>query len=288
VVLHPAWDAEEAAMLLDRHRVTCFNGTDAMVAALLETASEEALRRIPISGHAAFDPALVDLVERAERRGLTLIGLYGMSEVQAFFARRNETEDLERRRRPGGIPVSLAASVRVRDPETGRLLGVGESGELEARGPSLMREYFGDRAATEAALTADGYVHTGDLARLLDDGSFVFEGRMGDVLRLSGFLVAPAEIESYLQQHPGIDGAQVVGVSTPAGLRPVAFVTLRTGASFAETDVAAYCAAGLARYKQPVRIIAVDAFPTTMSANGMKVQKAKLRDQASMILSTSG
>jgi len=151
-----------------------------------------------------------------------------------------------------------------------------------------MKEYFGDRAATAAALTADGYVRTGDLAHLLDDGSFVFEGRMGDVLRLSGFLVAPAEIESCLQQHPSIDGAQVVGVSTPAGLRPVAFVTLRRGASFEESEVAAHCAAGLARYKQPVRIVAVDAFPTTMSANGMKVQKAKLRDQAGMILSTSG
>src|SRR5207237_6224576 len=139
-----------------------------------------------------------------------------------------------RRRLPGGTPVSPEASIRVRDPETGRPLGVGESGELEARGPSLMKEYFADRAATEAAITADGYVRTGDVARLLDDGSFVFEGRMGDVLRLSGFLVAPAEIESHLQQHPGIDSAQVVGVSTPAGLRPVAFVTLRRGAALDE------------------------------------------------------
>jgi fatty-acyl-CoA synthase len=286
VVLQPAWDAEEAAMLLDRHRVTCFNGTDAMVAALLETASEEALRRIPISGHAAFDPALADLVERAERRGLILIGLYGMSEVQAFFARRKETENLERRQLAGGMPVSPEAAVRVRDPESGRVLGVGESGELEARGPSLMKEYFGDRAATEAALTADRYVRTGDLARLLDDGSFAYEARMGDVLRLSGFLVAPAEIEAHLQQHPCIDGAQVVGASTPAGLRPVAFVTLRPGASFDESEAAAYCEAGLARYKQPVRIIAVDAFPITMSANGMKIQKAKLRDQANAILAT--
>jgi fatty-acyl-CoA synthase len=286
-VLQPAWDAEEAATLLDRHRVTAFHGTDAMVAALLETASEEALRRIPLSGHAAFDPALSDLVERAERRGLILIGLYGMSEVQAFFARRNETEELERRGLPGGTPVSPQASVRVRDPDSGLLLGVGQSGELEARGPSLMKEYFGDRAATQAALTEDGYVRTGDLARLLDDGSFVFEARMGDVLRLSGFLVAPAEIETYLQHHPGIDGAQVVGVPTPAGLRPVAFVTLRPGTPFDEPAIAAHCAVGLARYKQPVRIIAVDAFPTTMSANGLKIQKARLRDQAKLILSAA-
>ena len=288
LVFQPAWDAEEAAVLVERHHVTAFNGTDAMIAGLLDTTRQAALRRIPFVGYAAFDPALADLGERAERCGLTLVGLYGMSEVQALFARRHESEPLERRRVPGGAPVSGLAHVRARDPDTGHIVGSGESGELELRGPSLMREYFGDPAATERAMTADGFVRTGDLGRVLDDGSFVFETRMGDVLRLSGFLVAPAEIESYLQRHPNIDGAQVVGVSTAAGVKPVAFVTRRPGASFDEAALRAYCGANLARYKVPVRIVLVDAFPTTMSANGIKIQKAKLRDQASGILSASG
>lgn len=285
LVLQSAWDAEEAAALVERHRVSAFNATDAMLAGLLDTMSEASLRRIAFAGYAAFDPARADLVERAERHGLTLVGLYGMSEVQALFARRHETDEVERRRLPGGTPVSAVAQVRVRDPDTGHLLGSNESGELELRGPSLMREYFGDPAATRQALTEDGFVRTGDLGRLLDDGSFVFETRMGDVLRLSGFLVAPAEIESCLQCHPGIEGAQVVGVSTEAGVKPVAFITQKPGARVNEVAVRAHCEAGLARYKVPVRIVLIDAFPTTMSANGVKIQKAKLRDQAAVMLS---
>jgi fatty-acyl-CoA synthase len=284
LVLQPAWDAEEAARLLERWQVTAFNGTDAMVQGLLDCASEAALLRIPFAGYAAFDPALGDIGERAERAGLKLVGLYGMSEVQALFARRRQEEPLERRCLPGGVPISPAAAVRVRDPDTGRLLAVGESGELEMRGPSLLREYFGDERATRAALTDDGFVRTGDLGRLLEDGSFLFEARMGDVLRLSGFLVAPAEIEAYLQRHPSIDGAQVVGVSTAAGLKPVAFVTLREGALFDEARLAAHCAAGLARYKVPARILAIEAFPTTMSPNGRKIRKAELRERANALL----
>jgi fatty-acyl-CoA synthase len=288
LVLQSAWDAEEAAALVERHGVTVFNGTDAMIAGLLDTTSQTALRRVPFLGYGAFDPALADLVERAERCGLTLVGLYGMSEVQALFARRHETEPLQRRRVPGGTPVSDAAQVRVRDPDTGHILSIGMSGELELCGPSLMREYFGDPAATHRAMTADGFVRTGDLGRVLADGSFVFETRLGDVLRLSGFLVAPAEIESYLQRHPSIDGAQVVGVSTAAGVKPVAFVTREPGASFDEAALKAYCGANLAHYKVPVRIVLVDAFPATTSANGIKIQKGKLREQASVILSASG
>jgi fatty-acyl-CoA synthase len=175
LVLQPAWDAEEAAFLLDRFEVTAFSGTDAMTAALLDAASDEALRRLPFCGHAAFDPALADLPARAERRGLKLVGLYGMSEIQALFARRDETEETARRILPGGKPVSAMARVRVRDSESGELLGVGESGELEISGPSVMKEYFGNPAATADAMTEDGFVRTGDLGRLLDDGSFVFD-----------------------------------------------------------------------------------------------------------------
>jgi fatty-acyl-CoA synthase len=207
-----------------------------------------------------------------------------MSEIQALFARRDETEELAQRILPGGKPVSALARVRVRDPDNGELLGVGESGELEISGPSLMKEYFGNPAATADAMTEDGFVRTGDLGRLLDDGSFVFESRMGDVLRLSGFLVAPAEIEAFLQRHPAIDAAQVVGVPTSAGVKPVAFVTLKNSAKLDESALRAHCETGLARYKVPARIIAIDAFPTTPSANGLKIQKAKLRDAARTLL----
>ena len=108
--------------------------------------------------------------------------------------------------------------------------------------------------------------------------SFTFRTRMGDALRLGGFLVAPAEIESVLLDVDGIDGAQVVAVDRPSGARPVAFVLGRP--ELDEREVIDHCAARLARYKVPVRVLVIDEFPTTPSANGTKIQKVKLRELA--------
>jgi fatty-acyl-CoA synthase len=266
------FDAAEAAALIARHRVTDLNGTDEMVARLLDAGAD--FRTVRGAGYAAFDPALADLPSRAEAKGLRLFGLWGASEAQALFARWPLGMALPERARPGGRSTSPGAQFRVRDPETGRLLGPGESGELEVAGPSLMKEYLGDPEATRAARTEDGFVRMGDLARLAEDGGFVFETRLGDVMRLGGFLVAPAEIEAWLQRHPAVDACQVVD----AGRSAVAFVTLRAPA--AEAALVAHCGSGLARFKVPARVVALDAFPTTPSANGVKVQKAKLRQMA--------
>jgi fatty-acyl-CoA synthase len=247
-----------------------------MIARLLDAGAD--FRAVRGAGYAAFDPALAHLAARAERAGLRLFGLYGSSELQALYARWPLDMALPDRARPGGRPTSPAARFRVRDPETGRLLGPGESGELEVAGPSRMKEYLDDPEATRAALTPDGFVRMGDLARLTEDGGFLFETRIGDVLRLGGFLVAPAEIEAWLQRHEAVDGCQVVG----AGSRAVAFVTLRAAA--AEAALIAHCEAGLARFKVPARIVALDAFPTTPSANGVKIQKARLREMAAALV----
>ena len=129
-------------------------------------------------------------------------------------------------------------------------------------------------------MTADGYVRTGDLGALDGHGSFVFETRLGDVLRLGGYLVAPAEIEAHIQRFPGIGGCQVVGAVSEGRPTAVAYVTLAAGAVFDEAALRQHCAAGLARFKVPVRCMALDAFPTTTGANGTKVQRAKLREMA--------
>ena len=135
-----------------------------------------------------------------------------------------------KRKLGGGAPVSPLAHVRVRDPETGELLGPGQPGALEMAGPSLMVGYYGNEQATASAMTADGYVRTGDLGQLDGRGGFTFLSRMGDVLRLSGFLVNPLEIEMHIQKVPGISGCQTVAVPRPEGVRAIAFVTLEPGA----------------------------------------------------------
>jgi fatty-acyl-CoA synthase len=175
----------------------------------------------------------------------------------------------------------------VRDPESGRVMPVGETGELEFKGPSLMVGYDGNPEATAAAFTEDGFLRSGDLGYLTEDGGFVFLSRMGDVLRLAGFLVSPREIEAYLEQHPDVEGVQVVGVTTAKGPRAFAFVVARAGATVEEADLAAYCRRGLANYKLPVRFAAIGEFPVTPSANGFKIQRNKLRDMAQEIVASA-
>ena len=280
-VLVSAFDAQEAVNLLARHGVTYFNVSDEMVDRLLRAAQSPApFARVRSVGFATFNSSLDDIVARADRHGLTLTALYGMSELQAMAARRTPEDSAERRATPGGRLVSPAAQVRVRDPQSGALVAAGEVGALEINAPSAMLGYWGDAAASAAAVSEDGYMRTGDLGVLESDGGFTFLSRMGDALRLGGFLVGPAEIEAEIQSHASVDEVQVVA----AGNRAVAFVTLAAGNALDEAAIVAHCARRLAKYKVPARIIALDAFPTTNSANGIKIQRARLRDMASEII----
>lgn len=281
LALASAFDAAEAVRLVDEHRVRCLNVTDDMLMAMFDAAPREvALPTVESCGFAAFAAKPDELRARAEARGLRLVGLYGMSEVQAFFSRQPLDAAPERRLLGGGVPLDPAAAVRVRDPGSRRLLAAGEAGEIEIAGPSLMRGYFENPAATRETITGDGFVRSGDLGYLTDDGGFTYLGRMGDAMRLGGFLVSPAEIEGHLNEHPAVRGAQVVGVDTEGGPRPVAFVVPDRGAGFDEEALRDHCGRSLARFKTPARIFAVDEFPTTKSANGTKIRRAELRRMA--------
>ena len=282
LVMTPSWDAVEALRQVDTHGVTHLNATDDAISQLLAaTPRTPILPSVEFVGYAAFNPALDDIVPRADARGLKLVGLYGISEIQALFARQDENAPLADRMLAGGRPVNAASRVRARDPETGRVLPHGESGELEFLAPnSRMVGYFGDPAATAAALTEDGWYRSGDLGYTQADGRFVYLTRMGDSLRLGGFLVSPLEIEGVVQEVEGVEACQVVGVTDGKALKPVGFVTLKPGAALDEAAVLTHVSARLARYKVPVRLFAIDAFPVTEGTNATKIQKHKLRDLA--------
>ena len=283
VVMAPAWNAEDAARALVAQRITHAIGTDEACAQLLDAGAD--FSGLRFFGYAAFNPAQGDIVQRADARGLKLVGLYGASEIQALFARQDERAPAAERMLGGGRPVSADARVRVRDPESGLLLAHGAQGELEFLAPgSRMAGYHGNPAATQDAFTADGYYRSGDLGSTLADGRFVFLTRMGDALRLGGFLVSPAEIEAVVQEAPGIAACQVVGVPSADGLVPVAFVLLQHGAALDESAAIAHVASRLARYKVPRRVVPLDAFPVTPGANATKIQKGRLRDMAEALL----
>jgi len=282
LVMTPLFDEHETASLIRRHCATHTQATQEMLRRLLNACPEEkpfpSLRRVSCgSGAAAW-------VERAAARGLFVVGIYGSSELQARVSRQPDNVPPAARGVGGGRLIASESRVRVRHLDSGVLLPDGESGELEVFAPSRMTGYFNDAAATARALTDDGYVRTGDLGYIQPDGRFVFQSRTGDVLRLSGFLVSPLQIESVIEEFPDIRSAHVVSVETASGPRAVAFVDAAAGDGFDEAAVLAYCTQRMAKFKVPLRVWHLHAFPVTPGPNGTKVQKARLREIAEVLL----
>jgi fatty-acyl-CoA synthase len=280
-VLMPAFDGPRAADLIRSHRVTSFNGSDEMLRRICDASAPGDLKSVKWCGFAAFSNARVeDFANRCADTGLHVTGLYGMSEVQALYARQPLDLPAAERARAGGVLTSPNAAVEIRDPHSGTVLAAGQSGELYLKGPSRMCEYMDNTEATSAGIGADGFVRSGDLGHLLADGRFVFETRMGDGIRLGGFLVNPAEIDAWLERHPGVAACQTVGVSIDNRTRPVSFVIIADGAAADEHTLIAHCHEGLAGFKVPERIFALEGFPTTDGPNGEKIQRGELRAMA--------
>jgi fatty-acyl-CoA synthase len=282
LILTPTWNPALYVQLLQTHRATHLTASNEAVAQLLDACPDDkVLSSIAFVVCANLNPAYADIVERGERRRVEVVNLYGSSEMQALLSLADRTASAEIRGRPGGIFASARARVRARDPETGKICPPGEAGELEFFAPeSRFVGYLNDAEATSAAITEDGYFRSGDLGYVEPDGSFAYLARMGDTLRLGGFLVSPAEIEDLVQQHPTVESCQIVGVQFRGAVRPIAFVIARAGATVNEQDIISHTAERLAKYKVPAKVFVVDEFPTTPSANGSKVQRTKLRDDA--------
>jgi fatty-acyl-CoA synthase len=200
--------------------------------------------------------------------------------VQALFSIGRTDAAFTDRIECGGWPMSPEAIVRVRDGETGELAKPGMLGEIEIKAPSRFLGYFHNPQATADAMTADGFFRTGDLGRLRGDGSFIYETRAGDAMRLGGFLVAPGEIEDELKSRAGVSDAQVVEIDLNGQARCVAFVIADDLVAAEAAPLLAHLRKRLAAYKVPARIFFVDAFPVTESANGVKVQRGRLRAMA--------
>lgn len=286
VITNPVWDPALAASWIHRYGATHMHGVDDAIAQVLGEAepSGSTLASLRYCGFGAFNPARRDIVDVADAHGLKIVGLYGSSEIQALVSRQSEEAPSRVRAQAGGRLISPFAKARARNPQTAEVLPPGEIGELEIHAPtSRMLGYFGDPDATAAAFTRDGYYRTGDLGFIEDDGRIAFLGRLGDTMRLGGFLVSPREIEAVVEEIAG-STCQVVDVPLAGVPRAFAFV-LKTGKGVDEDMILDHCSRNLARYKVPCRIVEVEAFPVADGTNGVKVRRGRLREMAAELLS---
>lgn len=290
VVCAPVFNAAQSADAIARYAVTHTYANNEALVGMMQAAPPGAFTSARLFGFASFTPALDNMLDLAREADVPLTGLYGSSELIALVAGqpRDPAEgDVSAQHQPGGTLIYPEARVRARDPATGQVLPHGQSGEIEILSPSLMQGYLDNPDATRGATTEDGYFKTGDLGYTLTPRQFVFQTRMGDSLRLSGFLVNPVEIEQMIETLPGVRACQVVGATRHGKTVPYAFVLLQPGATADATGWTAACKAAMAGFKVPAGFTALDAFPSVESANSVKIQKHRLRDMAEAMLSDS-
>jgi fatty-acyl-CoA synthase len=295
VVLMDFFDGHTGAALIKKEKITHLFGSDEMLRRLIEHAEPTPFPSLKTFGFASFSPRFIDLAKELIPRGIPMRGLYGSSEVMALFSMQQPDMPIEERALGGGYPAADSlACVRARDPDSGALCAPGVSGELEIHSPTLFKGYFNNPIATKEAFTEDGFFKTGDLGYVRADGSFVYQSRMGDTMRLGGFLVDPTEIEQLLAEQPEIKSAQVVGIEIKGQLKPVAFVIAsdqycgHTNNATSDPNVILNrLSKQLAAFKVPTHLWFIDAFPATASANGDKFQRVKLREMAQKKLDTT-
>jgi fatty-acyl-CoA synthase len=281
VILMETFEPAVALRLMEAERVTVWNGVDAMAIPMLE--HPDLARRdrshLRTGGFAATGGGVQGLFEAVvERLGLRqAFQPYGMTEVNAMALVHDLDEPLESRARAGIWPAD-GLEARVVDPDTGRDQPPDQEGELWLRGRPVTRGYYEKPEETAKAFTADGWFRTGDLAVRDAAGRVFFIGRLREVLRISHFMVAPGEIEDYLQTHPKILQAFVIGVPDPrTNEAAVAYVIPRPGAVVTEEEIIAHCRGRIASFKVPRHVRVVADVPRTPGPHGDKVQKARLR-----------
>lgn len=272
LVLIERFDPQSALEAIENHGITIVSGAPTMWGAwaALPGANPRAFAsvRLGVSGAAKLPVETAQAIE--DKFDLVLSEGYGLTETSPVVATATGTGA------PRGSIGTVVPGVEVRvvDADGDDVL-VGDSGELWVHGPNVFKGYWGDPDATDAVLTPDGWLRTGDVAVIDDEGYLYLVDRAKDIIIVSGFNVFPAEIEGVLIEHPAIEACAVVGVPHPySGEAVKAFVVLGEGVSAEEDDIIAWCSERVARYKCPSKVMFVDELP---QGAGGKVLRRALR-----------
>ncbi len=200
---------------------------------------------------------------------------YGMTETSPVSTQTRVGTPLEKQVGTVGT-VQDHLEVKIVDPESGAVVPRGEAGEVCTRGYSVMLGYWDDPRATAAAVDAAGWMHTGDLGTMDEDGYVAITGRIKDLVIRGGENISPREIEEFLYTHESVEDAQIIGVpSEKYGEEVMAWVKLRQGHAVTAEALTAFCRARIAHYKVPKYWRFVSSFPMTVSG---KVRKVEMRE----------
>ncbi|MDR6858494.1 AMP-binding protein [Variovorax guangxiensis] len=280
VLVSPRFEVEALVEAIETQGLSLFQGVQAMHSALLahlrrrgHTLSRGRLRYI-YAGGSPLDPTLKAEVEALF--SLPLHNGYGMTENSPTICHSRFGE--QRDDASVGPPIPGVA-IRIVDAE-GKDVAAGESGELWASGPGVMRGYFRDPDSTQAALCGE-WLRTGDIARQDAEGNVFLVGRIKEIIIRSGFNVYPAEVEAALNAHPAVAQSAVVGREVERNEEVIAFVQRRPGHPLDDAMLQAFLKERISPYKRPSHIVYLDALPVMTSG---KVQRAALKAMASTML----
>ncbi len=273
------FDALAVLEAIDAEQCTMVYGVPAMFIAELEHPEFQRFRLTSLrTGMMAGSPCPIEVMKRvmADMHCPGVIIGYGQTESSPIITMSKLDDAVEKRVSTVGV-VMPNAEVKIVSTETAEIVAYGEEGELCARGYMVMKGYDGDPETTAATIDSEGWLHTGDLARMQSDGYIRITGRAKDTIIRGGENISPREVEEFLHTHPKIADVQVVGVpDRRLGEAVAAWIRLRAGETATEEEFREFCRGQIAHFKIPQYIRFVDSFPMTISG---KVQKFLMRER---------
>ena len=280
VIPGDAFDPTDVLEAVEAERCTALYGVPTMFIAELghERFDDYDLSSLR-TGVMAGSPCPVEVMKACiDKMHMTDVTIcYGMTETSPVSTQTLPDDSIEHRTASVG-KVHPHVEIRIADPETGETLDRGQPGEFCTRGYSVMTGYWNDPERTAAAIDDDGWMHTGDLGVMADDGYVNIVGRIKDMVIRGGENIYPREIEEFLHGHPDIEDVQVIGVPDERyGEELMACVKRRPGSGIDEDAVRDYCRGRIAHYKVPRYVSFVDDYPMTVTG---KVRKVEMREKA--------
>ena len=273
-----AFDALSVLVTVQQERCTALHGVPTMFIAELDHPRFHEFDLSSLrTGAMAGSPCPVEVMKRVVREmhmaDVTIA--YGMTETSPASCQSTVDTPLDKRVSTVG-KVHPHLEVKIADPESGEALPIGAVGELCARGYAVMHGYWNDAQKTAQAIDAQGWMRTGDLAVMDEEGYVTIAGRIKDMVIRGGENIYPREIEEFLYRHPALQDVQVIGVPDARyGEELCAWIIVRDDATLDEEQVRAFCQGQIAHYKIPRHIRFVQQFPLTVTG---KVQKFRMRE----------